>query len=383
MTSPFEMRMRLLSLSLESAGIELAVLSDPDSIAYYGGYWNYLGMEFGRPTLMIVRPDLAPVILTPLMESDMCAAMSWVGDIRPWTDGGREWRDVLIGLITNPTTAAPVGVETARLPNVVAAEIREQLPGRILTDIAPLITEQRMIKSPDEIAIMRQAGEVAGAMMDAAADAIGPGVPEYEIALAAMQAGSRRAASLLSDPRDRYVSPLIHNLQILQSGTDTCMVHRRAGVRRLESGDPVYLCFCGMVSFRNYKLGFDRQFYVGTVTDEQARIQEAALAAQRAALATIRPGVRCEAVNAAAEEAYAAAGFSPSYRTGRSVGMSLLEAPELKRGETRELQAGMTLAIDGGITVPGKGGGRIGDSIVVTEDGFDYLTPYPRDLKLI
>lgn len=122
---------------------------------------------------------------------------------------------------------------------------------------------------------------------------------------------------------------------------------------------------------------------MGAVTDEQARLQEAALAAQRAALATIRPGIRCEAVNAAAEEAYAAAGFSPGYRTGRSIGMSLLEAPELKRGETRELRAGMTFAVDGGITVPGKGGGRIGDSIVVTEDGFDYLTPYPRDLKAL
>lgn len=383
MTSPFEVRVHLLAHSLEKAGIGLAVLSDPDSIAYYGGYWNYLGMEFGRPTLMIVAPGQSPVIVTPLMESEMCAAMSWVGDIRPWTDGGREWRDLLIGLLGSPATATQIGIEAARLPNVIAAEIREQLPARILTDIAPLIAEQRMIKSPDEIAIMRQAGEVAVSMMDAAADAIGPGVPEYEIALAAMQAGTRRAASLLRDPQDRYVSPLIHNLQILQSGADTCMVHRRAAVRPLELGDPVYLCFCGMVSFRNYKLGFDRQFFAGAVTDEQARIQEAALAAQRAALATIRPGIRCEVVNAAAEEAYAAAGFSPGYRTGRSVGMSLLEAPELKRGETRELRAGMTFAVDGGITVPGKGGGRIGDSIVVTEDGFDYLTPYPRDLKVL
>ncbi|MBB3774016.1 Xaa-Pro aminopeptidase [Angulomicrobium tetraedrale] len=375
--------MHLLAHSLENTGIGLAVLSDPDSIAYYGGYWNYLGMEFGRPTLMIVAPGQSPVIVTPLMESEMCAAMSWVGDIRHWTDGGREWRDLLIGLLGGAAAGTCIGIEQARLPNVIAAEIRARLPDRAVADIAPLVAEQRMIKSSDEIAIMRQAGEVAISMMDAAADAIGPGVPEYEIALAAMQAGTRRAASMLRDPQDRHVSPLIHNLQILQSGTDTCMVHRRAAVRRLEAGDPVYLCFCGMVSFRNYKLGFDRQFFVGRVTEEQARIQEAAMAAQRAALATIRPGIRCEAVNAAAEEAYATAGFSPGYRTGRSVGMSLLEAPELKRGEARELRAGMTFAVDGGITVPGKGGGRIGDSIVVTEDGFDYLTPYPRDMKVL
>lgn len=383
MASPFEARAHLLTHSLETAGIGLAVLSDPDSIAYYGGFWNYLGMEFGRPTLMIVAPGRSPVIVTPLMESEMCAAMSWVGDIRPWIDGGREWRDILVDLLGGYAAVAVMGIEEARLPNMIAAEIRTRLPDLPLTDIAPLIAEQRMIKSEAEITILRQAGEVAIAMMDAAAEVIGPNVPEYEIALAAMQAGTRKAASLLDDPSDRHVSPLIHNLQILQSGTDTCMVHRRASVRRLERGDPVYLCFCGMVSFRNYKLGFDRQFFVGTVTDEQARIQEAAIAAQRAALGAIRPGIRCEEVNKAAEDAYAAAGFSPGYRTGRSVGMSLLEAPELKRGESRELQAGMTFAVDGGITVPGTGGGRIGDSIVVTEDGFDYLTPYPRDLKVL
>lgn len=383
MASPSELRVHLLAHSLENAGIGSAILSDPDSIAYYASYSNYLGMEFGRPTLMIVVPGHSPVLVTPLMESAMCAAMSWVGDIRPWTDGDREWRDLLIDLLSGAAAGTRIGIEQARLPNVIAAEIRERLPDRKLADITPLVCEQRMIKSPAEIAIMRQAGEVAIAMMDAAADAIVPGVPEYEIALAAMQAGTRRAASMLRDPDDRHVSPLIHNLQILQSGTDTCMVHRRAAVRPLVPGDPVYLCFCGMVNFRNYKLGFDRQFFVGTVTDEQARIQEAAMAAQRAALATIRPGIRCEAVNAAAEDAYEASGFSPGYRTGRSIGMSLLEAPELKRGETRELRAGMTFAVDGGITVPGKGGGRIGDSIVVTEDGFDYLTPYPRELKVL
>jgi Xaa-Pro aminopeptidase len=108
-----------------------------------------------------------------------------------------------------------------------------------------------------------------------------------------------------------------------------------------------------------------------------------AVAAQKAALSSIRPGIACEEVNAAAETVYSEAGFAPGYRTGRSVGMSLLEAPELKRGETMRLQPGMTFAVDGGITIRGEFGGRIGDSIVVTETGFEYLTPYPSEIAVL
>ncbi|WP_448954920.1 M24 family metallopeptidase [Labrys neptuniae] len=382
MTSPYARRVSALGEALASAKIDVAVLTNPDAISYFAGYWNYLGMEFGRPTILIVRPGTPPAVITPQMESEMCAAMSWIGDIRPWTDGGQEWRRPL-GDFLEGRGLARIGVEERFIPNVVSGEIRRLVPQGLMEDIGPIIAVQRRIKSEQEIAIMREAGQVAVAMMDGARQAIGPDVPEYEIALAAMAAGTRKAASLLQDPADRFVSPLIHDLQILQSGRDTCMVHRRASTRRLQPGDPVYLCFCGMVRFRNYKLGFDRQFFVGHATDEQLRVQEAAVTAQRAALAMIRPGVTCEAVNQAAEEAYAQAGFAPGYRTGRAVGLSLLEAPELKKGESACIEAGMTFAVDGGITLTGTGGGRVGDSIAVTEDGFEWLTPYPRDLSIV
>ncbi len=382
MTSIHEARSQKLLRAMEAAEIRTAVITDPDAVAYFAGYWNYLGIEFGRPTLLILDLLSPPALITPLMESEMCGRMTWVGDIRPWTDGGAEWRAPLMEALHRQGPAR-VGIEQHSIPARVGQALNGILGGRECTDLGPLIAEIRMIKDADEIAIMRQAGQVAVAMMAAAQDTIAAGVPEYEVTLAAMTAGSHKAASFLSDPDDRFTSPLIHGLQVLQSGRDTCMVHRRAGVRRLKKGDPVYLCFCGMASFRNYKLGFDREFFVGSVSEEQARIQETAVAAQQAALASIRPGITCEAVNAAAEAIYSAAGFGAGYRTGRSIGMSFLEAPELKKGETRPLQAGMTFAVDGGITVPGRFGGRVGDSIVVTESGFDYLTPYQRNLTIL
>lgn len=359
-----------------------AIISDPDTVAYYAGYWNYLGVEFGRPTLLIVATNAAPILLTPLMESEMCQRMTWIGDIRPWTDGETEWKGPLADILAR-LPAGPVGIEARTLPSLVRVALDPLLGDRTLSDVGPIIARQRMIKSPDEIATMRQAGQVAVAMMDGAREMIRGGVPEFEITLAAMAAGTRKAASFLSDPEDRFVSPIIQNVQVLQSGTDTCMVHRRASTRRLESGDAVYLCFCGMVSFRGYKLGFDREFYINEISEKQAKVHAVAVAAQKAALSSIRPGIACENVNAAAERVYSEAGFAPGYRTGRSVGMSLLEAPELKRGETMRLQVGMTFAVDGGITIAGEFGGRIGDSIVVTETGFEYLTPYPSEIAVL
>lgn len=232
--------------------------------------------------------------------------------------------------------------------------------------------------------IMRKAGAIAAAMMGAAQGALKEDAPEYEAALAVINAGTRKAAGFLTERGwDAFISPMIHNLQIMQSGADTSMVHRRASVRRMKRGDPVYFCFCNMAEFKHYRLGFDRMFFIGEVSDEAEHVQKTAVAAQQAALASIREGVPAEDVAQAANDVYRSAGFEAGYRTGRSIGVSYLEAPELKTGDKTVLKAGMTFAVDGGITVPGKTGGRIGDSIVVTKAGFEYLTDYPRGLLVV
>ena len=241
----------------------------------------------------------------------------------------------------------------------------------------------RTIKSPFEIEVMKEAGQIAGAMMAAAHDSLREGAQEYESALAVIEAGSRKAASFLTNRGwDRFVSPMIHNLQILQSGADASMVHRRASVKAYERFDPVYFCFCNMVQFKQYKLGFDRMFHIGDVKDKDRDVQEAAIAAQQAAIAAIRPGVVAEDVAAAANEVYRERGYETGYRTGRSIGVAYLEAPELKEGDKTVLKPGMTFAVDGGISVDGVTAGRIGDSIVVTETGADYITEYPRKILL-
>ena len=363
--------------------ISMAVLSDESSIAYFAGFWGYLGIEFGRPTFLIVRANDEPVVITPLMESEMVSAMTWVKDVRTWEDiGPRSWMAVLSEVLGK--TPRRIWAQTLLMPSVVRNYFDEHCSHSQLMDISPLIARQRLIKSSDELDIMKKAGQIAAAMMGAAQSSLEEGVPEYESALAVIDAGTRKAAGFLTDKGwEAFVSPMIHNLQIMQSGRDTSMVHRRASVKTYQWGDPVYFCFCNMAQFKLYKLGFDRMFFIGEISEQQARVQEAANAAQQAAINAIRPGIAAEEVAAAANEVYRQSGFETGYRTGRSIGMSYLEAPELKAGDKTILQPGMTFAVDGGISVDGECGGRIGDSVYVTETGSAYLTEYDRGLLVV
>lgn len=372
-----------LQSRLADEGIDVAIFTDESSIAYLAGFWGYLSIEFGRPTFLIVRPDGAPVVITPLMESEMVGSMTWVQDIVTWQDAGTErWENVLARVLTEKP--GRIGVESAVLPSMVRNWFDDQMPDAPLHDIAAVLGEMRMIKSAEEIMIMRQAGDIAGAMMRAAESALGRDVAEYEVALDIINAGTRKAAGFLTDKGwEAFISPMIHNLQIMQSGRDTSMVHRRASVKLLEKGDPVYFCFCNMAQFKQYKLGFDRMFFIEELSDEAAVVQQTAIDAQQAAIAAIRPGITAETVAEAANEVYRERGYETGYRTGRSIGMSYLEAPELKQGDQTILQPGMTFAVDGGISVDGRLGGRIGDSVVVTQTGCDYLTDYRREILLV
>ncbi|BBO78813.1 peptidase [Desulfosarcina widdelii] len=370
---------------LGEAGVDIAIIQDPDSVFYLSAFWGYLGMQFGRPTVLAVPDAGNCTIVTPSLEAEMAEKMSWIDTICQWSDGiDGEWRKCLQE-ITGVKKVKTIGIEANKTHPTVASYLRDHSHDADIVDISDILADMRMVKTADEIAVMRQAGEISVAMCQGAKEVIAEGVPEYEVALAVIAAGTRKAAEFLTDKGpERLFSPMIHNLQVLQSGgPDLSMVHRRPTTRRVKQGESVYMCFCEMNDFKGVKLGFDRQYWVGDVSDEEARLYEIAIKAQAAALNTIRPGVVAQDVHFAAEKVYREEGFGLCYRTGRAVGFSLIEKPELKKDDRTILQAGMTFAVDGAVSVPEKGAARVGDSIVVTDSGFDYLTPFAKDLQVL
>ena len=379
----FTRRLDGLRSKMAEAAIDIAVITDDDSVYYYSGYYGYLHMDFGRPTIMVVVADGKTVLITPAMEKDLAESLAVVDHIALWNDGmGTEWREALPNLLG---TTAAVGIEPDLISPLVRTFIDSVVDAKRYRDVSPIISEMRMVKSEEELKIARHAGEVGIAMMEAGRGAIKEGVAEYEVALAATTAGTHKAAELL---RTHYegsqMSPSIHFMQILASGQEITMTHHRASTKRLKYGEPVFLCFCGMTDFHRFKLGFDRTFWIGEIADRsQEAAYRTAVDSQAAALSVLRPGVLAEEVHAAYAEVIQSAGFEYPFRCGRATGFSFLECPQLVYGDKTVLEPGMVFAVDGSVTVPGKFRAQVGDSFIITEDGYEQITSHPKVLAQV
>jgi len=379
MMDMFAQRIAAFRRHLQEANVDIALITDEDNVYYLTGYYDYLHMEFGRPTILVVTKDGPSLLITPTIDFNTAAAKARVDRIAPWNDGmGDEWREELPRVIGSAST---LGLEPDHMPPVVRAYINETFGTATISNATPILSKMRMIKSDEELQLARHAGQVADAMMAAGRGAIAHNVPEYEVALATSQAGTRKAAELLqAHYDDESMSPNTHFLQIMASGNTITKTHQRASTRIMKHGEPVFLCFCGMTNFHRFKLGFDRTFWIGELADEkQADVYAVALASQEAALNNLRPGVTAESVHTAYASVIQGAGYEYPFRCGRATGFSFLEKPQLVTGDKTILQPGMVLAVDGSVSVD-TFRAQIGDSVIITDTGYELITNHPKSL---
>ena len=360
--------------------VDVALVTDEDNIYYLTGYYDYLYMEFGRPTILVISQDGQSLLITPTIDLNMAKVSAKVDQIAAWNDGmGQEWRAELPKAVHG---AACVGIEPDHMPPIVRRYMDDLLGAETISSVSSILADMRMIKSAQELQLARDAGQVANAMMAAGRAAIKDGVPEYEVAIATSQAGTRTAAELLSvNYEDTDMSPNTHFLQIMASGKEITKTHHRATTRIMKTGEPVFLCFCGMTNFHRFKLGFDRTFWIGEIADKsQAAVYDVAIESQKAALAVLRPGITAEAVHAAYAKVIQDAGYDYPFRCGRATGFSFLEKPQLVTGDKTRIEPGMVFAVDGSVTVDSFRA-QVGASVIITEDGYELLTNHPKSLK--
>ena len=377
----FKKNLENLRKSLQKNNIDIAIITDDDSLYYFTGYFDYLHMSFGRPTLLLVPKDSDSVLITPLIDVHLVSKNCPVDKIITWNDGvGDEWREHLPKYIKKNLN---IGIEKFKISTLVLNYISSLTEEKFLSNITPTLDSIRMIKTKEELKIAKSAGKVAEAMMNAGKEAIGDNVPEYEVALATSQAGTRKAAEILKNEfDDSNMSPLIHFLQIMASGRDLPKTHHRASTKFIKEGDPVFLCFCGMTNFHKFKLGFDRTFWVKEIRDKsQIKTYETAVQSQKAALSVLGPGVKAEDVHAAYADAIQSAGYPyPTFRCGRATGFSMLEEPQLVSGNTTILQPGMVFAVDGSANEE-TFRAQVGDSFIITENGYDQITNFSKKIE--
>ena len=367
---------------MQGAGIDVAIITDDDSVYYFTGYYDYLHMEFGRPTILVIPRHGDSLLITPSIDYNSALDNAVVDRIEPWNDGmGSEWREQVPAVFKN---RSQVAIEPHFMPALVREYIESLMPRQRLADITPVISEMRMIKSNEELQLARHAGQVASAMMEAGRGAIADGVAEYEVALATSAAGTQKSSELLrTHYADSKMSPNTHFLQIMASGEEITRTHHRASNRVMKFGEPVFLCFCGMTNFHRFKLGFDRTFWIGeTGSKSHEAVYQLAVDSQAAALEMLKPGVPAEAVHSAYAEVIQSAGYDYPFRCGRGTGFSFLEKPQLVFGDKTILQPNMVLAVDGSVSTDGFRA-QVGDSFIVTENGYEALTSHPKTLEQI
>ena len=379
----YEQRVERLRELAAEEGIHTVLLRSRASLLYFAGVTELSAI---RPTWMVVPPSGECSIVLPRIETPGVAQATWVTDLREWVEWpepglSEDWADPLVGVLEEHGAATDrIGVEHDTVTAAVAHTLTARLPAAELVDAGPLAERLRRVKEPVELALLRIGGRVAAAQIGAAREVLTAGMPEYELALAARAAGTRVAAEALG-AEYHQISPVVAGVLIMGAGpTRSAMAHPRASTYRIGAGDLVQLCFCGPNYF-TYQLGFDRPIFCDAafLTGDQRRLLDVGLEATAAALEVVRPGVAANEVHAAARRVVEDAGVPEqrAHRTGRGVGASEAEAPELRESDRTLLEPGMTFTVEPGVYVPGVGGVRFGDTVAVTDTGYEMLTPAP------
>jgi Xaa-Pro aminopeptidase len=286
------------------------------------------------------------------------------------------YEDVLLQCLGD-IGATTVGFEAAQL-SVARYDAWRRTADRLGLSIGfhateRIVEEARLVKDAYEIATLRDAAARLTPVAASAFEAVAAGGSEREVA-AVLEAALRRAG---------YERPSFDT--IVASGPNSALPHHRASDRILTSGDLVVLDFGGVLD--GYCSDLTRTVSIGLPSPDARKLYTAVFDAQQAAIKSICPGVESVTVDAAARSILQERGLGEAFGhgTGHGLGLDIHEEPRISRPRADipsvRLEPGMVVTIEPGAYLPGFGGVRIEDDVLVTETGHEVLTAVPRDLR--
>ncbi|WP_424257184.1 M24 family metallopeptidase [Castellaniella sp.] len=358
---------------MADSDIDGALFSSYHNINYYA---DFLFCHFGRFYGLALTQDKHTTISANI-DAGQPARRSF-GDNIVYTDWQRD--NYFHAVQTLLKGRKRVGVEMDHLTAENLEKLRAALPGSELVDIGKACMRLRMIKSDEEIALIKQGARIADIGGAACRDAIAVGVPEHEVALASTQAMVREIARTYPD------AELMDTWTWFQSGLNTDGAHNPVTSRRIQRGDILSLNCFPMIS--GYYTALERTLFAEECSDAHRRIWEINVEVHEAGQKLIRPGARCCDIAAELNEIfhrhdvlkYRTFGYGHSFGVlshyyGREAGLELREDIETVLVPNMVVSMEPMLTLPEGL--PGAGGYREHDILVVTDEGAENITKFP------
>jgi Xaa-Pro dipeptidase len=366
----FVERLSRLSQSIQAAGLEALVLNPGPSMVYLTGLHFHLSE---RPYVMIFCPGQEPVLILPGLELVKAHTSPIKFKLFSFGDNPATWAGVFKQACASLGLGhAKVGVEPNQLRFLELRLLEGGAPAAIFESAAGILASLRMAKDTHEIASMSKAVGVAQRALQALLPSIRVGVTELELA-------SELTVHLLKAGGDSGL-PFA---PIVAGGPNSANPHAVPTDRPLAPGDLLVIDWGASVE--GYFSDLTRTFAIGQVDPELANLAKVVLEANAAGRGAGKPGLPAGMVDHAARGVIEKAGYGPyfTHRVGHGLGMEGHEEPYMFGENEMLLAAGMTYTVEPGIYLPGRGGVRIEDDVVVTTNGSRSLSDYPRELTVL
>lgn len=265
--------------------------------------------------------------------------------------------------------AAVIGFEETSLTYAEWRELNESISGAELLPVENLVAKFRMVKDEDEIATIREAAVLADRAFHHVSSTIRPGMTERELALEIDYFMRRNGAEEVAFET------------IVAEGDRSALPHAKPTDRAIREGEFIIMDFgarCG-----GYHSDITRTLLLGRADERRQKVYDIVLEAQRLAIAAIRPGLQGWQIDAAARDYISAQGYGEyfGHGLGHGLGLDVHDGRILTRKSEIVLRPGMVVTVEPGIYIPGWGGVRIEDDVLVTDSGCETLTQSPRLLS--
>jgi Xaa-Pro aminopeptidase len=380
----YEARLQKLAGHLESEGLSGAVLFDSAYVLYFTGF-AFIPTE--RPIALAVNREGDRALFVPRLEVEHAQAEAAIDRVEHYPEYPDDPHPmgILKGVLEDMGVSGRIGADADGYPWILGYQgpSLSELSGAKVVRLGAFIEAQMAVKSPAEVALIRESAKWGNLAHRLLQRYTRPGLTETEVSLRASQEATLAMVETLG-PLYRAHSTFSTGASAGyrgQIGRNAAIPHALAMNATFMEGD-VLVSGAGAAMW-GYHSELERTMVIGPPRDEQRRFFEHMVALQEVAFEALKPGARCSDVDNAVRRYFEKHDLMPYWKhhTGHAIGLRYHEGPFLDRGDHTMLKPGMVFTVEPGLYAEGLGGFRHSDTVVITENGLDTITYYPRDLE--